>query len=652
MKFGSDVESVPVLESDEVATSMMSQDSPAATRIAPLVDLPINAKNEKERFNYASFDCGALIRAVNPEASSTISILSNSKDKYMLNKCSADKFVEMELCDDILVDTLILANLEFFSSMFKDFKAYVADRYPPNSGWKLIGAFTAENSRERQIFKIDHPALWARYLRIEFLTHFGQEFYCPLTMVKVYGTSMIEDVKAGEYDNDYVSMVSAPSKTTFQLKDDSIMDESRTISSAHSPHEPETSIDYPIISSILSTSETVSLTGIAKATHLSSSSEITTSQHVAVSNATAAPTLSLPKVDSCAISGTPVESVITTSISSVLLKSPDMHSLDSELVGPSTSSDLIDMSPTSLPDVGANANSGSPGTKESIFKNIMKRLSAVEKSILMQETSFEPQLRDIRHHVDSFELGQTKRLIELFATYKPLYDSEFHAMLEQHSERMAILEAELRAKGELLDERLRVAEGLIEFFDYQINRTIIATASIVILAMLAKYILKLAAALPSRIMYSYNQTSQQWGGHIVDGNGESRVSRPNPTSNPTHPTFTHISHIDQHLISESDIPHSNIMSEVWEHSRYEDRATSLPPILPMTPLNDEIESSIPDDIYSITSDVIPVIAIPLPVPRPSQNQLNDQKTEIRLEHSPSRSHKRRKKRKPSPRINE
>nr|KAJ3420779.1 hypothetical protein HK105_005267 [Polyrhizophydium stewartii] len=159
-------------------------------------------KSDKERFNYASFDCGALIRAANREASSATAILSNSKDQYMLNKCASKKFVEIELCDDILVDSLVLANLEYFSSMFKDFRVFVADRYPPKreTGWRLVGQFTAKNVRERQAFSIENPVLWARYLRVEFLTHYGHEFYCPLTMLKVFGTSMIEDVKTAEED--------------------------------------------------------------------------------------------------------------------------------------------------------------------------------------------------------------------------------------------------------------------------------------------------------------------------------------------------------------------------------------------------------------------------------------------------------------------
>ncbi|TPX45863.1 hypothetical protein SeMB42_g03877 [Synchytrium endobioticum] len=158
--------------------------------------------HDKERFNFASFNCAAKILQSNPEAKSATSILMESKDGYMLNKCSAtDKFVVVELCQDILVDTIVLANLEFFSSMFKDIRVHVADRYPPKGpdGWKLVGTFTAKNIRNFQSFRIKNPLIWARFLKIDFDTYYGNEFYCTLNVLRVYGTTMMEDVREDEF---------------------------------------------------------------------------------------------------------------------------------------------------------------------------------------------------------------------------------------------------------------------------------------------------------------------------------------------------------------------------------------------------------------------------------------------------------------------
>lgn len=151
----------------------------------------------KERFNYASFDCAATVLKTNPECQGSSSILTEHKDSYMLNECRAkNKFLILELCDDILVDTVVLANYEFFSSIFHTFRVSVADRYPAKPDqWKELGVYEARNTREVQAFAVENPLIWARYLKIELLTHYGSEFYCPLSLVRVHGTTMLEEYK-------------------------------------------------------------------------------------------------------------------------------------------------------------------------------------------------------------------------------------------------------------------------------------------------------------------------------------------------------------------------------------------------------------------------------------------------------------------------
>ncbi|KAI9843456.1 MAG: hypothetical protein M1837_006302 [Sclerophora amabilis] len=151
----------------------------------------------KERFNYASFDCAANVLKTNSECKGSSSILVENKDNYLLNKCSAtNKFVIVELCSDILVDTIVLANFEFFSSMFRTFRVSVSDRYPVKMDrWKELGTFEAKNSRQVQAFLVENSMIWARYLRIEFLTHFGNEYYCPVSLLRIHGTTMMEEFK-------------------------------------------------------------------------------------------------------------------------------------------------------------------------------------------------------------------------------------------------------------------------------------------------------------------------------------------------------------------------------------------------------------------------------------------------------------------------
>lgn len=151
----------------------------------------------KDRFNYASFDCAATIVKTNKEAKGAHNILIENKDSYMLNKCSAkNKFVIVELCQDILVDTVVVGTFEFFSSMFRDIRISVTDRFPvPEQEWKVLGEFEARSVRDLQSFAIKNPLIWARYIRIEFVSHWGNEFYCPVSLVRVHGTTMMEEYK-------------------------------------------------------------------------------------------------------------------------------------------------------------------------------------------------------------------------------------------------------------------------------------------------------------------------------------------------------------------------------------------------------------------------------------------------------------------------
>ncbi|KAG4429449.1 hypothetical protein IFR05_015071 [Cadophora sp. M221] len=157
-------------------------------------------KTCKERFNYASFDAGATILKTHHGAKNNKAILIENKDSYMLSECTAEnKFAIIELSEDIWIDTVVLANYEFFSSMIRTFRVSVSDRYPVKiDKWKDIGTYEARNSREIQAFLITNPQIWTRYIRIEFLSHYGNEYYCPLSLVRVHGTRMLESWKETE----------------------------------------------------------------------------------------------------------------------------------------------------------------------------------------------------------------------------------------------------------------------------------------------------------------------------------------------------------------------------------------------------------------------------------------------------------------------
>lgn len=113
----------------------------------------------------------------------------------MLNKCSEkNKFFIVELCSDLLIDTVVLGNYEFFSSTFRMFRVSIADRYPVKMDkWRELGTFEARNTRGIQAFVVENGLIWARYLRIEFLTHYGTEYYCPVSLLRIHGKTMMDD---------------------------------------------------------------------------------------------------------------------------------------------------------------------------------------------------------------------------------------------------------------------------------------------------------------------------------------------------------------------------------------------------------------------------------------------------------------------------
>ncbi|PSR94600.1 UNC-like C-terminal-domain-containing protein [Coniella lustricola] len=158
----------------------------------------------KERFSFSSFDVGATVLKTSPGAKNAKAILVENKDSYMLFKCSQEnKFVIVELSEDILVDTVVLANFEFFSSMVRNFRISVSDKYPVKmEKWKDVGTFQARNSRDMQAFLIENPKIWAKYIRIEFLSHYGNEYYCPVSLLRVHGTRMMDSWKEAEAGSD------------------------------------------------------------------------------------------------------------------------------------------------------------------------------------------------------------------------------------------------------------------------------------------------------------------------------------------------------------------------------------------------------------------------------------------------------------------
>lgn len=179
--------------------------------------LASSLKINRQRKNYASLDCGAKVLASNPESNNPSHVLTESKDDYMLNSCSRRFWFVVELCEPIKITQIELANFELFSNVPRLFKVHTSERYIQLTNGKdwptkyFYGLFEAANQRTIQTFSLDdakkdlsidltaeevssNPVImYAKYVKFEMLSHYGTEHYCPLSLVRIYGTSMAED---------------------------------------------------------------------------------------------------------------------------------------------------------------------------------------------------------------------------------------------------------------------------------------------------------------------------------------------------------------------------------------------------------------------------------------------------------------------------
>lgn len=454
-------------------------------------------KTCKERFNYASFDCAANVLKTNGKVKHASSILVENKDSYMTSECSVDnKFVIVELCDDALIDTVVLANYEFFASSFHTFRISVSSNYPVKlDKWIPLGTFEARNTREIQAFLIENPQIYARYLRVEFLTHYGNQYFCPLSLLRVHGMTMFDhyklwqQVQQGEIDPDgeaeaeeemtavasgseppvvqaskpvesaqLSSTETAPAETavTSVGRD---QHQSATISSSpgHSGTAEERSHasrsggdevcdQVPLVSALASLASPLSECVTWSTTALPPSS-ISTTSDVAASVVAARLT---PRTTSSAESKQPTTPATTPSSSSTQAESSSAAesfagSNSSTSSPPTTRGHSVSSTVTATP-IPTSSVAGAPAppatahvpaqpaTQESFFKSIHKRLQALESNSTLSMQYIESQsqiLREAFAKVDKRNIAKTSEFLERLNTTVLAELSRFKTDYEQ-----------------------------------------------------------------------------------------------------------------------------------------------------------------------------------------------------------------------------
>ncbi|XP_047741773.1 uncharacterized protein LOC108665857 isoform X2 [Hyalella azteca] len=162
--------------------------SPKVPRVNP---------GKKYSKNYAAPDCGSKLLAANPEAQHAGSVIKRDRDEYLLNDCKSKTWFIVELCESIRPSRFEIANFELFSNLPKDVVVYGSQRYPSRD-WTLLGEYVAEPSnRGVQAFPVTTEPFF-KYIKVEILSHYGTEYYCPISLFEVYGVSEFEVIDSLE----------------------------------------------------------------------------------------------------------------------------------------------------------------------------------------------------------------------------------------------------------------------------------------------------------------------------------------------------------------------------------------------------------------------------------------------------------------------
>lgn len=406
----------------------------------------------KERTNYASFDCAATVLRTNKQSTGSSSILIEHKDSYMLNECDAkNKFIIVELCEDILIDTVVLANYEFFSSIFRTFRVSVSDRYPPKGDkWKELGVFQALNTREVQAFPVENPLIWAKYIKIEFLTHYGKEFYCPISLLRVHGTTMLEEYKiegeSARGDEDVAEEV----VDTAQAVVEPVMNSSDPVFEANADDAPveaanATSMilgEQPLevctvvkseIESVLLGRIHIDVCDVGDAPKVSNEANMTMSLSPSSITASILGTQQSRPVTSetSSLSGQRTETATATQAESKMQKqTPELRTNSTADAVKSSAANKADVTSTeharlsSSPSQHIRSSSSpsqsgpsppNPTTQESFFKSVNKRLHMLESNSTLSLLYIEEQsrmLRDAFSKVEKRQLAKTTTFLE------------------------------------------------------------------------------------------------------------------------------------------------------------------------------------------------------------------------------------------------
>lgn len=151
--------------------------------------------SDAEQYNYAASFNGAKVVASNKDSKHASAALKEDKDAYYISPCASEKFVTIELSEEVTVTSVVLGNFEFHSSGVREFEIWgTSGHHSSEDGWSRIMIGRADNSRSYQKFNVPSP-LWLRYVQIKIIGHHENQHFCTLSLLRVHGKDAKETLK-------------------------------------------------------------------------------------------------------------------------------------------------------------------------------------------------------------------------------------------------------------------------------------------------------------------------------------------------------------------------------------------------------------------------------------------------------------------------
>ena len=174
-----------------------SRELSTSLNAANLVPLSCQKTLPKSRFNYASINCAAQITSSSVNCTNAKAILNPNKDQYASFQTpnSHSSFLTVQLCQEIQIEQICLANYEFFVGTFEKFQLLVSNA--PSHEWIPMGTFELQPTKQLQTFNLLHQASpFCKLIKLVFTpTQRPRNCLFTISTLQVYGKSMLEAYK-------------------------------------------------------------------------------------------------------------------------------------------------------------------------------------------------------------------------------------------------------------------------------------------------------------------------------------------------------------------------------------------------------------------------------------------------------------------------